>query len=40
MKAFLLALVVIVVVSGGAAFGLQSLGSSSAKVYSTDNVRL
>ena len=40
MKAFVISLVVILVVSAGAALGLQSLGFSSAESYSTENVRL
>ena len=40
MKAFLAAVVAMVVITVGADMALDRLGFSSAEVYKTDNVRL
>jgi hypothetical protein len=40
MKAFLAACAAAIVIAVGAHFALNSLGESSAKVYSSGNVRL
>jgi hypothetical protein len=40
MKAFLAAICAMVVISVAAAYGLDSLGHSSAAVYQSDSVRL
>ncbi|MEX0923191.1 MAG: hypothetical protein WD489_04020 [Rhodovibrionaceae bacterium] len=40
MKAFVVACVVIVVISAIAGFGLEALDMSSGQTYSSDNVRL
>ena len=40
MKAFLAAVVAMVIISIGASFGLQEAGFSAAEVYQSDSVRL